>query len=41
VRDPTVKWLANREPEKNRAAVAGLTDVLATIEAKEFGRQSE
>jgi hypothetical protein len=33
---PALKWLANKEPETDRAAIAGLTDVLATIEAKEF-----
>jgi hypothetical protein len=33
---PAVKWLANKEPEKDRAAIAGLADALATIEAREF-----
>jgi hypothetical protein len=33
---PAAKWLANKEPELDRAAIAGLTDVLGTIEAKEF-----
>jgi dTDP-4-dehydrorhamnose reductase len=30
------KWLANKEPEMDRAAIASLTDALATIDAKEF-----
>jgi hypothetical protein len=33
---PAMKWLANMEPERDRAAIADLIDVLATIQAKEF-----
>jgi hypothetical protein len=31
-----VKWLANKEPETDRAAITGLADLLTTVEAKEF-----
>jgi hypothetical protein len=31
-----VKWLANKEPEADRAAIGRLVDVLATVEAEEF-----
>lgn len=31
-----VKWLANREPEKDWAGIAGLIDVLGAVKAKEF-----
>jgi hypothetical protein len=33
---PAVKWLANKEPEKDRAAIASLVDVLAAVQAEEF-----
>ena len=33
---PAVKWLANKEPEMDRATITGLADVLTTIGAKEF-----
>ncbi|MDX8396916.1 MAG: hypothetical protein R8K49_01200, partial [Mariprofundaceae bacterium] len=31
-----VKWLANKEPEKDLASIKSLEDVLATIDAKQF-----
>ena len=33
---PAVKWLANKEPEADRASIATLTDTLATVQAREF-----
>ena len=33
---PAVKWLANKEPEQDRAAIAALLDVLATVRADRF-----
>ena len=33
---PAQKWLANREPEQDRASVARLMDALATVEARQF-----
>lgn len=33
---PAVKWLANKEPEKDRAAIASLVDVLEAVQAEEF-----
>ena len=33
---PAVKWLANKEPEADRASIATLTDTLSTVQAREF-----
>ena len=33
---PAVKWLANKEPERDRAAIAALLDALATATAERF-----
>src|SRR5215469_14786624 len=31
-----VKWLANKDPEADRAGIARLTDALAEVQAREF-----
>lgn len=33
---PAVKWLANKEPDADRAAIAKLTDALGRVTAREF-----
>jgi hypothetical protein len=33
---PAAKWLANKEPEADRAGIAKLTDALGGVEAREF-----
>lgn len=33
---PAVKWLANKEPDKDKAAIAGLVKHLLTIKVKQF-----
>ena len=33
---PAVKWLANKEPEQDRAAIGTLLDVLGTVRAERF-----